>query len=178
VNLYAPSSITFKQGRRPVTLKTQTGFPFDGKVEIKVADGAGALKLRVRIPGWADADVAVQVNGAAAATGKPGSYVTIDRNWKTGDSVTFVLPTAFHTHLYTGFDQHPEHPRYSLTYGPVLMALVGADDLDIPAAEIPGRLEPIVGRPLHFSVGDKAGTRYQPYWQVQTEAFNCFPTMR
>jgi len=178
VNLYAPSSITFKLGRQPVTLRTQTRFPVDGKVEIKVADGAGALKLRVRIPGWADADVAVQVNGAAAATGKPGSYVTIDRKWKTGDTVTFALPVVLHTHLYTGFDQPPNHPRYSLTYGPVLMALVGADDLNIPAADLLRRLRPIDGKPLHFGVENHDKAIFMPYWQIDQEAFNCFPTLR
>jgi hypothetical protein len=58
------------------------------------------------------------------------------------------------------------------------MALTGADDLDIPAAELTGRLEPVGGQPLHFTVRGAPGARYMPYWQIHQEPFTCFPTMR
>jgi DUF1680 family protein len=168
VNLYAPSSITTKQ----LTLKTTTDFPANGKVEIK-AEGDG--KLRLRIPGWVDADVPVSVNGKVVATGKPGSFVTLD---KPAGTVTFELPMKLRTELYTGVDQKPNHDTYSLLYGPVLLALVGANDLDIPAKDLPGKLKPVDGKPLHFTVAGKDGVHYQPYWQIQTETFTCFPTLR
>jgi DUF1680 family protein len=175
VNIYAPSSITTKQ----MTLKTTTDYPANGKVEIKV-EGNG--KLRLRIPGWVSSDpagsgagVPVNVNGKLAATGKPGSYVTLD---KPAGTVSFELPMRFRTVLYTGADQNPDHDMYALLYGPVLMALVGADDLDIPAKDLPGKLKPVEGKPLQFSVAGKEGVHYQPYWQIQTETFTCFPTMR
>jgi hypothetical protein len=178
VNLYAPSEITTKT----LTLKTTTDFPVNGKVEIKV-EGTG--KLRVRIPGWVTSDpagsgagVPVSVNGKAVATGKPGSYVTLDRTWKKGDTVSFELPMKLRTELYAGADQSRDYERYALLYGPVLMALVGADDLDIPAKDLPGKLKPVDCKPLHFSVAGKDGVLYQPYWQIQTETFTCFPTLR
>jgi hypothetical protein len=58
------------------------------------------------------------------------------------------------------------------------MALVGATDLDVPAADLARRLEPVAGRPLHFGLAGRPGVHYQPYWQIQEEAFTCFPTMR
>jgi hypothetical protein len=56
------------------------------------------------------------------------------------------------------------------------MALVGATDLAIPAAEVPDRLAPI--GPLQYAVDGKEGVRYLPYWLVDSEPFTCFPTMR
>jgi hypothetical protein len=168
VNLYAPSTITTKT----LTAKVTTEFPATGKVEIKV-EGTG--KLRLRIPGWVGADVPVNINGKVAATGKPGSYVTLD---KPAGTVSFELPMELRITPYTGMDQHPEHDTYSLLYGPILLALVGADDLDIPAKDLPGKMKPVEGKPLHFTVAGKEGVRFQPYWQIQTETFTCFPTLR
>jgi DUF1680 family protein len=136
------------------------------------------MNLRVRVPGWADEDVGFSVNGDVVATGKPGSYVTLDRAWKDGDEVAFDLPMKLRTEKYVGLDQDPDHERHAVLYGPVLMALVGARDLDIPVAELPGRLKPIRGKPLHFSVEGIDGVHFMPYWQIDKETFTCFPTLR
>jgi DUF1680 family protein len=42
------------------------------------------MKLRVRVPAWAAADVPIRAKGSAAVTGKPGSYVVLDGEWKAG----------------------------------------------------------------------------------------------
>jgi DUF1680 family protein len=179
VNLYAPSTVSWEHGGRPVTLAASTDFPFDGRVALKVAAGAPQrMKVRIRVPGWVRGEVAVQVNGQPVARGKPGTYVILDRSWQQGDAVTFDLPMGFRTVRYTGLDQHPEHERHALLYGPILMALVGAADLPIPAAELPGRLKPIAGQPLHFGVEGVGPARYVPYWQINNETFSCFPTAR
>jgi DUF1680 family protein len=188
VNLYVPSTITCKQGGQTMVVKQETAFPYQGAVSLTVSGlkSPVSCSVRVRIPGWAAGDVAVQVNGAVAATGKPGTFVVLDRRWQNKDTVTFELPMAFRTVHYTGMDQDPDRERYALLYGPLLMALVGADDLDIPFTELAGRLKPM-GQPadggtgdtqLRFTVQGMPGVHYQPYWQIQDEVFTCFPTMR
>jgi DUF1680 family protein len=210
VNLYGPSTITWKQGDQPIALKVATEFPFDGGVKIVVSgpvvasgaagavptitggeakgadlkvqaagsDWKATMKLRLRIPGWVGQAVAIQVNGVEVATGKPGAFVTIDREWREGDAVSFCLPMALTVKRYMGVDKDPNHERYALMCGPILMALVGATDLDIQAAELPSRLKPIEGNPLHFVVKGKEGLIYYPYWMIDQEGFTCFPTMR
>jgi hypothetical protein len=176
VNLFAPSTIEWNGLR----LKQETEWPFGRGVRFQVSGFRGnrAMKLRVRVPGWVDGDVEFAVNGKAVAKGKPGTYVVLDRAWKNGNEVTFDLPMEFRVERYTGLDQDPDHERYALLYGPILMALVGADDLDMPAAELSGRLTPIKGKPLHFGVRGHDGIAFMPYWQIQQEAFTCFPTLR
>jgi len=179
VNLHAPSTIAWKQSGRDVTLAATTGFPFSGKVTLKFdAAAATRMKLRIRVPGWAGRDVDFAVNGASAAKGKPGSYAVLEREWRPGDTVAFELPMPFRTVRYSGLDQDAQHDRYALLYGPVLLALLGAEDLDIPAPDLPGRLKGVAGKPLHFAVDGVAGVEYVPYWQIDKEAFVCFPTMR
>ena len=183
VNLFAPSTIEWGG----MTLTQETAFPFEGDVTCRVSGVGRAasgehrkipMTLRVRVPGWATCDVEVRVNGQAAAEGMPGSYVEFDRTWENGDEVSFTLPLGLRAVRYIGLDQHPEHARNALLRGPVLMALVGADDLDVPASELPDRLRPIDGKLLHFAVEGRVGVHFMPYWQLNEETFTCFPTMR
>ncbi len=68
--------------------------------------------------------------------------------------------------------------RQHLLRGPLLMALVGATDLNIAAGELPGRLAPVANNPLSLSVTGAPNCTYLPYWQIQGETFTCFPTLR
>ena len=179
VNLFAASSITWPHGGASVTLKTQTEFPYNGKVAIQLTTSAPTqMRLRIRMPGWVDGKVSIRVNGAVAATGTPGSYVEIDRSWSNNDAIAFEFPMAFRVVRYTGLDQDSHNDRYALLVGPVLMALVGATDLDIASKELAKKLLPIGGSPLHFAIDGHAACTYVPYWQVQGEKFTCFPTLR
>ena len=130
------------------------------------------------MPSWAGGKVPVNVNGVVAATGTSGSYVEIDRSWSNHDTVSFELPMEFRLVKYTGFDQDANHDRYAVLRGPLLMALVGATDLNIASGELRGRLAPVANNPLSFSVAGSPNCRYLPYWEIQGETFTCFPTMR
>ena len=94
------------------------------------------------------------------------------------------LPLAFRTVRYTGLSQLEDRDRVALMYGPILMALTGKNTLEVPVAldllatELPGRLTPVAGKPLHFSISGLDGCVYQPYWQIQKEHFTCYPAMR
>jgi uncharacterized protein len=179
VNLFAASSITWTNGGRSVTLKTETNFPYDGKVAFKLtASVPTRMKLRIRMPSWVNGKVAINVNGAVAATGTPGDYVEINRSWSHNDAIALEFPRPFRVVRYTGLDQDAHNDRYALLYGPVLMALVGAADLDIESSELAKRLLPIAGSPLQFAIHGRPGCKYVPYWQVQGETFTCFPTLR
>jgi DUF1680 family protein len=184
VNLYSPSTITAQLGGRDMTVQTRTDFPHSGHVDIQilksdaVEQGAVDPALHVRIPGWVDGDIDIKLNGQTVLMGKPSSYVTVTRPWASGDILSFDLPMTFKLKLYTGLNQDPDHERYAVLYGPVLLALLGADDLDMAAADLPGRLTSVEGKPLHFSVQGLEDVRYVPYWQIQKEHFTCFPTMR
>jgi hypothetical protein len=64
-----------------------------------------------------------------------------------------------------------------MEYGPLLMALVGAEDLAVPVDKLSSFLSPIAGNPLHFNVDGFSKCKYIPYWQIEKEEFTCFPTM-
>lgn len=180
VDLYSASTVSLPVGGQEFALDVSTQFPYSGSVAIKVTSGARA-KLRLRIPAWAGGDVAVSVNGGAAAQGRPGTYCTIDRAWQAGDVVSFSLPLPLRTTLYTGLEPGFEHNCYAIEMGPVLMATVAVNGshehvrLPMRVDELAGRLRPVEGRSLHFAIEGAPGYELWPYFEVGDEPFSCFP---
>jgi len=184
VNLFEPSTLHWTEGGASLKLKMATKFPFDPEVRIQISAPASTpAKIRVRVPSWASSGMSVSVNGQTAATGQPGSYVTLDRTWTEGDSITFTLPAALTASRYMGVDQIPNHERYSVSFGPILLAAVGAPEIRLRLENIKEpedllkHLQPKPGQPLHFVVENNPGVEFMPYWQVDKESFNCFPAV-
>lgn len=182
VNLYAPSTIRWNHRGSPVELTMQTKFPYSTKVECKVkTEKPAQASLRVRVPSWAAKEMTIEVNGKAAGSGKPGSYVTLDRQWASGDSIVFTLPANVRAKKYTGADQIAGKSRYSFEYGPILLAAVGSANAELSGVadgeRLADLLEPVEGEPLHFTVRGNTGTKFVPYFEVRQEEFTCFPAV-
>ncbi|MGD0896828.1 MAG: beta-L-arabinofuranosidase domain-containing protein [Thermoguttaceae bacterium] len=196
VNLYEASSITWKHAGKACGVTMTSRFPFQPEVSLRLdASEPTEMKLRIRTPGWAAADMPILVNGQEAAVGRPGAYVVLDRTWRTKDTVTFTLPMDFRVIRYTGLDQIPGHRRYSVLYGPALMAAVGTigekNKVFIPDTKITTYnigiahdplkpkewLKPKPDQPLNFTVDGQAEPCLTPYWQVDAETFTCFPVI-
>jgi DUF1680 family protein len=184
VNLFEPSTIRWKQNGETLGLKMTTTFPFHPDVQLEFSAARPArAKIRVRVPSWASRQMAVEVNGRHVATGRPGSYVVIDRAWSNGDTIGFELPAGLRAMRYTGVDQIPDHERYAILYGPILLAAVGSAEVrlrgvDSRHADRPTELlDPQPGRPLHYTVKNNPGISYMPYWLVDKQPFNCLPSV-
>jgi DUF1680 family protein len=184
VNLYEPSTMHWTEGGASLRVKMVTQFPFSREVGLQFSvPRPTRAKIRVRVPSWATRDMVVNINGKPAASGKPGSYVALDRNWAEGDVASFTLPAALRAERYAGVDQIPDHARYAVSYGPILLAAVGAPEIRLrlqnvrQPEDLLKHLQPKPGEPLHFLVENNPGIEFMPYWQVDKEPFNCFPAV-
>ena len=184
VNLFEPSTIHWTEGGGSLRVKMVTRFPFDSEVRLRFsAPRPTQAKIRVRVPSWASREMEVSVNGKPAATGKPASYVVLDRAWADGDIVTFTLPAALRVEQYTGVNQIPDHARFAVSFGPILLAAVGAPEIRLRLEKVKQpedllqHLKPKPGQPLHFLVENNPGIEFMPYWQVDNEPFNCLPAV-
>ena len=92
-NLYGESELTTTLGGKPLVVKQQTGYPYDGNIRLTLAEvpAKEAMKLYLRIPAWCD-KASVKVNGKPfdVATA-PDTYACIERTWKRGDRVELEL---------------------------------------------------------------------------------------
>ncbi len=185
VHLFEPSTVQWQQDGQQLELTVKTRFPFDNAVHCAIKTAAPTTStLRIRVPSWAARAMRISVNGEPAGAGKPGTYFPIKRQWSDGDAIEFTLPAAIQVKQYTGADQIPGSSRYSVEYGPILLAAVGSSTVELSldgghnAEHLANYLEPIADAPLNFTVRGNPGQRFVPYWQVSGEEFTCYPVVR
>jgi hypothetical protein len=99
----------------------------------------------------------------------------------TGKTLAFALPMALQAHLYTGDTQRPPFSRYGFTFGPILLAAVGAFNASVDAVALPG-VDPtapqdwlIAQGNLTFGVAGVAGVTFVPYGAIYGETFSVYP---
>ena len=201
VNLFIPSTVNWTA--KQIKLSQRTEFPYQNESELIVETAKPqAFSVHIRYPKWAES-LDVLVNGKVQPiTGKPASYIVINRTWKQGDKITVRFKTS------TRLEYLPDGSNWAaFVNGPIVLAaktstndLKGlfADDSRM-GHETKGKLYPItnayalVGDPATYLSGLKPvdklrfsldsltlqpfyevhDARYQMYFQTfSKEAFN------
>lgn len=165
VNLYSPSQLTWAE--RGVTVTQTTSFPREQGTTLTFGGAGSAFALRLRVPSWATDGFRVTVNGSTVSgTPVPGSYFTVSRTWRSGDTVKISMP--FRLRVEKALD---DRSLQSLFYGPI--NLVGRNSatsyLQLGlyrnaglSGDLLPSLTPVSGKPLHFTLG---GTEFAPFFE-------------
>ncbi len=117
VNLFIPSELHWAE--KGFRLRQDTKFPEQESTTLLVtADKPVQMAVRLRIPAWMKTGPTVKINGhALEATATPGSYLSINRTWKTGDRVEMDLP------MHLTVEATPDDPTLqAFLYGPLVLA--------------------------------------------------------
>ena len=94
VNLYAESEAELTVNGTSVQLRQRTDYPWDGEVTLQMElPQPITFALRLRIPSWCER-ATVTVNGTERQEGKGGEFVTIRREWRSGETVRLSLPMS------------------------------------------------------------------------------------
>ncbi|MBE1484458.1 glycoside hydrolase family 127 protein [Plantactinospora soyae] len=113
VNLYLASVLTWEANG--FVIRQETDYPRSEQSKLTV-NGRGRLDIKLRVPGWAK-DFQVKINGVVRkGKATPGSYLSIQRNWKPGDTIEVSIP--FDVRVEKALDA-PE--VQSLFNGPILL---------------------------------------------------------
>ena len=117
INLYVPSTASWKAAGATVTMTTN--FPEGDAASVKLTlQRPKSFTLALRRPAWAGDGFEVKVNGKnAQGAARPGSYFELKRTWKTGDTVTLVLPKTLHVEAVPDNNR-----RAALMWGPLVLA--------------------------------------------------------
>jgi DUF1680 family protein len=117
VNLFIPSELHWAE--KGLRLRQETNFPEQQSTALIVtAEKQVQMSLRLRIPSWLKSGPMVKLNGRPLdATAAPGSYLAINRTWKTGDRVEMELP------MQLTVEATPDDPTLqAFLYGPLVLA--------------------------------------------------------
>lgn len=118
VNLFIASEARWKE--RGLTVRQATRFPDEPRTTLVLTlEQPRRLDLRVRWPAWvAPGHLRVALNGRESdVPGKPDGYVTIDREWRSGDRVQVELPMRLRVEML------PHSKDYAAFFcGPILLA--------------------------------------------------------
>jgi uncharacterized protein len=116
VNLYIDSQLECPE--KGLQFKQETRFPEEQGTKITVsAKTPTQLAVNLRIPYWAQGG-SVRVNGEKlTAFSSPGSYLTLNRVWKSGDKIELSLPMGLHMH-----PMPDDETVQAAMYGPLVLA--------------------------------------------------------
>jgi Beta-L-arabinofuranosidase, GH127/Ricin-type beta-trefoil lectin domain-like len=117
--LYGPCSVTAKvAGGTTVTIVETTDYPFADTITFRLSLSYPAtFPLVLRIPGWCAAPQ-VRVNGTMVAAAGGPRYLSVNRPWANGDTVTLQLPMQVTVRSWPA-----QHNAVSVTYGALTFAL-------------------------------------------------------
>jgi uncharacterized protein len=119
VNLFVPSRVSWKQGAASVALTQQTSYPTGNETTLTIkTDRPEMFSVTLRVPAWAGPSNRVLINGRPANLHPtPGSWLQIDRTWKSGDRIEFTIDMQLR--LAPLDAQHPD--LVALMHGPVAL---------------------------------------------------------
>jgi hypothetical protein len=109
VNLFVGSSTTIELDKSKVNITTETNYPWDGIIKIKVSpERKSSFSMKIRIPGWVlgrpvpgdtytyldfnSSIYSIQINGKPAPLSMENGYAVIDRDWKKEDIIEVSYP--------------------------------------------------------------------------------------
>ncbi|MGN6727165.1 MAG: glycoside hydrolase family 127 protein, partial [Tepidisphaeraceae bacterium] len=139
VNLFVGSTTTVPDiASTDVQVTQSTNYPWDGKVTLQInPDASKQFALRIRVP-KRDASAlyrstpevsgieSLQVNGQPVKATFDKGYAVLDRTWKAGDKVEFVLPMR--VQRVTADPQvAADRNKVALRYGPLIFNFESVD---------------------------------------------------
>jgi DUF1680 family protein len=145
-----------------------------------------SLILQVRYPLWAKNGIEILINGSRKRVRQePGSFVAIDRTWKTGDKLEIRIP--FSLRLETMPD---DSNRVAVMYGPLVLAgdlgpvkdSTATDVMYVPVLMTAKRnpsewMKPVEGKPNTFitvNTGRPRDIEMKPFYSIYDRRYSIF----
>ena len=115
VNLFIPSRLDWAE--KGFVIKQESQFPESSKVVFTVEKGNVSTPFHIRVPDWASG-ASLAVNGKIVdGELRSGTYFTIDRKWKKGDVITYIMPMSLNQQAMPD-----DKNKVAMLYGPVVLA--------------------------------------------------------
>ena len=168
LNLFIASELNWKD--KGVKIRQETKYPVEAATRlIFTCEKSVEMNLNIRHPYWAVEGIGVTVKGKReSVTSKPGSYLTLSRVWKNGDTVDVTMPMTLRTEAFR------DDPRkLAIMYGPLVLCAEVKSEREVPVlvgeeGQILSSIKPVNDKSLTFtgspavfrSIGAEADTAF------------------
>lgn len=125
IHLYMDSILTKKVGEQAVTVCVESGFPWNGRVKIRVRAKDSNFRLAVRIPGWCEK---FDVFGCSDSERTENSgYLYVSKEWNEEDYVELQFPMDVRF-IAANPAVRENVGKVAVTRGPVVYCMEEADN--------------------------------------------------
>ena len=127
MNLYAGNDLELSVDGQPVSLKTETNYPWDGKIAVTVLpEKPVSLALNLRVPAWCSAWT-LKLNGEAQEPAVKDGYIVLSRVWNPGDrlELSLEMPVSF---LSANPRIYEDAGKVAVSRGPLIYCLEEPDN--------------------------------------------------
>ncbi len=168
VNLFTPSTVQWRVGRTPVSVKQETRFPEQDETTLSVmSPGKCRFTLAARVPGWLNGSMTAKLNGEnISLTIGADHWARVTRTWRAGDRLALHLPMKMNV---VPFDPAHQYPA-AVVYGPVVLAFDAAKSNPARQLRIPDLatdMHPVVGKPLEFALDTNPAGVARPFYSYK-----------
>jgi DUF1680 family protein len=177
INLFAPSRVRWNDEAGHYGLTQETKYPFENTTRIQVSGSKPKeYTLYVRIPGWADPQPILSVNGKRVSDPvRNGSFVAIRRTWHDGDRLELALPMKLRLESVD-----PMHPNVvALMRGPLVLFAVSDSQPTF------GRDELLQAKPANNVQGDwlarsadGSSVVMRPFMNIDKESYSTYVLLK
>ena len=182
---YIASELTLKE--RGLKVVQKTNYPEEQGTSLEFICGNPVrLAVLVRYPNWAEKGIEILVNGSKKQVKlHKGSFIKIDRKWKTGDRLEVKIP--FSLRLESMPD---DSDRVAVMYGPLVMAgdlgpvkdSASRDPMYVPVLMTENRdpsswLKPVEGKVNTFvtvNTGRPRDVEMKPFYKVYNRRYSVY----
>ncbi|MEJ7606656.1 MAG: beta-L-arabinofuranosidase domain-containing protein [Bryobacteraceae bacterium] len=171
VNLYIPSTVTWRHKDNEVRIEQQTAYPESETTSLTIMTAkSDVFGLKFRVPRWCSG-FTVDVNGSRQRMEiRPGSWAVVRREWRAGDRVIVRIPMKLE--LAAIDKQHPN--RAAVTYGPLVLVRRDTSPLlpgrgDLPSWIVRG------SKALEFHASNQRWGPFLPFYKLgRGEAYHAY----
>ena len=130
VNQYIASEATLEQNGRPVRLRVDTAYPWEGRIALRVLESQAPVRLKLRIPAWCAAFALTQDGTALSVTAEKG-YVEATVPAGSELVLTLDMPPR---RIYSDERVKENAGRVAFARGPIVYC---AEEMDQHGCDIP-----------------------------------------
>ena len=182
---FIASQLDWKE--KGIILTQKTSYPEEQgtRLEFK-CEKPVRLTLKIRYPYWAKNGIEITVNGKKKQVSQhPGSFVSIEREWKTGDIIDVKIPFSLRLEAMPD-----DSNRVAVMYGPLVLAgdlgplndSTSHDAMYVPVMMTENRdpstwMKPVEGKPNTFitiNTGRPRDVEMKPFYSIYDRRYSVY----